>query len=192
MTFSGSWNASSRGGSRVSSLLLPCRVPAAVCSHCQVRGPAQADAVSWHNSPFALKLKSVPLPLPSSSLLPPPDSCSPTRAQAGLDQGPGVSTPSAAAWCTHQFSLGKRCGLHRRRGLGQTLTQDSSRTWSLFGDGLGVQTLMSQTGQHRPRQLCGAQRRSLDGPSYTPTSLTFCLSLGLRGPSSGDCRLPSL
>lgn len=70
--------------------------------------------------------------------------------------------------------------------------QDSSRTWSLLGDGLGVQMFMSQTGQHRARQLCGAQRRPLDGPNCTPASLTSCHSLGLRGPSSGDCRLPSL
>lgn len=50
-----------------------------------------------------------------------------------------LSTPTS----THQFSLGKSCGLYRRRGLGQTLTQNSSSTQSLLEGGLGVQTFMS-------------------------------------------------
>lgn len=129
----------------------------AACSHCQVRDPAQVDAVSWHNSPFALKLKSVflSLPFPLPSLLPPPDSCCPTReprlawSKARVSQHPLLlllplllGTPTS----THQFSLGKKCGPCRRRGLGQTLTGQLQHSVSLLGDGLGVQTLMSQIG----------------------------------------------
>lgn len=123
--------------------------------------------MSWHNSPFALKLKSVLPFLPF--LFPPPISrlSLPHQNPDWLGARPGCLHTHCCCLAYPPVLPGEETW---RRGLGQTLTQDSSGTRSLNW----VSRHLYQTRQHRPRQLHGAQSWSM-GVSHLYPNISHLL-----------------